>query len=167
VRQAFAWLALAACGASSPPAQPLPSGRVDDGITRCGPPVPPAPAPAPPVKPAREPMPSFTAPRSDASGLLDVEGDLDSEVVSRELRAHADELRACFLHLVALDARTGTMRVELAFAILESGTVAGVEVSGGPPELDACVCERATALRFPAFDGRASVRYPLIFANDR
>ncbi|HTR49555.1 MAG TPA: AgmX/PglI C-terminal domain-containing protein [Kofleriaceae bacterium] len=163
--RALACLALAACGGSAPPAQPAAPTPIDDGVTRCGPPAPPPARPPPPVKPAREPVPSFTAPRSDASAMPDVEGDLSPEVVSRVIRIHAEEVRACYLHLVARDPRIGATRVELAFTILGDGSIAGVEVSGELPALDVCVCERALAMRFAPFEGRASVRYPLLFTN--
>jgi len=150
---------LVACGTSAPPAPAAPA-PVADGITRCGPPAPPPPPPPEPVKPAREPMPSFTGSRM---AMPDIEGDLSADVVNRVMRMHAEEVRACFLHLVARDPRTDALRVELAFTIVDDGSVAGVEVSGGPPMVDDCVCQRAVAMRFGSIGGRTSVRYPLIF----
>ena len=85
--------------------------------------------------------------------------------MTRGVEAHADELRACFLHLAVDDACADHLRVELAFAIVADGSVANVDVAGGPTSLDACLCDRVTEMRFRAFGGVANVRYPLLFSR--
>jgi hypothetical protein len=65
------------------------------------------------------------------------------------------------------DACTDHVRVELAFAVVADGSVANVEVSGGPTALEACLCDRVATMRFRAVEGRAEVHYPLLFARPR
>jgi hypothetical protein len=146
----LAWMVVV--GACTPSVVPATPPRADE-VARCGPVI------------ALSPPRPRTSRASLASGMLDVTGDVDAEVVSRALQAHADELRACFLHLLADDPRPIRLRVELSFAITGDGSVANLTADGGPLELDACVCERASELRFRAFDGRADVRYGLLFIN--
>jgi hypothetical protein len=173
VRRLLSVVALGACGATpaAVPAPPQPRSAVEAGepVARCGPAVPP-PAPPPRAEPRREPVPAtLRGPASPGvaidGAVPDVEGDLSAEVVSDGIRGGMDGFRACFLRQTALDLCADALRVQLAFVIVEDGSVGDVRVSGGPAALDACLCDRATALRFRPFDGRANVRYPLLFAR--
>jgi len=152
-------LVVCACHPASATTEPSPFDLPRyAGVTRCGPAAPPPlERPAPPM-PAREPMMYTVPPR------IDVEGGLTADTVSREVQAHAPMFRRCFLQLRARDEHAGGFRVHLGFAILENGTVAGIEVHGVDPTMNECLCDEATRLRFAPSE-RSIVSYPLEFGG--
>jgi hypothetical protein len=135
------------------------------GVTSCGPAIPPPP-PAPDAHPlpAREPVPSFVAPRGDVVEPV-IDGGLTPEPIDRQIKAHAAALRTCYLQLLAHDEHRGGFRVQVHFTIVADGSVAGIEVHGSEATMDRCLCDEFTAMRFPHLDARAVVTYPLIFSG--
>jgi hypothetical protein len=147
-----------ACARPTPAPPPL--ARPYDGVTRCGSYAPiEQPRPPRPLMPEREPM---SRPNGDASFVMpriETTGDLSSDFVERPIEAKAGELRACYI----AHGRGAYQRVKLAFQIGADGAVSHVAVYGDDPQLDECLCAHVATLRYPAFEGTASVTYPVIF----
>ena len=94
-------------------------------------------------------------------------GSLDKEVIRAVIRAHVDEVRACYdaIGLVQPSARG---RMAIKFGISPSGAVQTsclVSSDLRAPSAEACVLERALNWRFPAPEGGGwvIVTYPFTF----
>jgi hypothetical protein len=147
-----------ACARPAPAREPL--ARPYDGVTRCGSYAPIIePAQATPRLPEREPMSRPTGDASFVMPRIEATGDLSTDFVQRPIMAKAGELRACYI----AHGRGAYQRVKLAFQIGADGAVSNVAVYGDDPQLDECLCARIATLRYPAFEGTASVTYPIIF----
>jgi len=97
------------------------------------------------------------------------QGSLDKNLIQRPIKARSAEIRACYEHvLVARPALAGTVRAK--FAIVASGKVTSVEISGFDRELDECICNEMLQLQYPQFGsarfGTITVMYPFTFRRE-
>ncbi|HVV87834.1 MAG TPA: VIT domain-containing protein [Kofleriaceae bacterium] len=93
-----------------------------------------------------------------------VAGDLDRDLLRRNVRRYLPRMRACYERELASDAALGGA-LTIRFAILPDGHVSGALASGVSHAVDACVTGVVETMRFPAVPGGGAVNvsYPVSF----
>lgn len=103
-----------------------------------------------------------------AAAVPDAGGQLDAEIIRREIRGHHLRTWGCYERNLAADSVTD-FRVVLTFTISPAGQVDGVEArsSISAPDVESCLVAEAKTWRFPKpKGGPVPVRYPFIFKAD-
>ncbi len=135
--------------------------RDADGVTRCGPRVPPLRSFAPTYVPPR--LEGFA---EESPPALPPEPPTTFPDPVRELmRQRHRPILACYQQLLAREPGVGGDLYE-SFQVDRAGAVGNVAIRGFDATVDACVCEQILAFAVPAgarFDERAVVDYPLVF----
>lgn len=81
-------------------------------------------------------------------GTVTVKGELDSEIVRRVIRRHANQIRFCLAKRLASDPNASGL-LTLRLVIARDGAVAKADATGVHPEVGACVSSRAMTWAFP------------------
>jgi TonB family protein len=97
---------------------------------------------------------------------VDARADLSPEVVNRVVRAHAAEVRQCYMsELPRAPDASGTVTVD--WTIAPTGDVTGASVARSTlknANIEACVVGRVKSWRFAATGSPIHVSYPFTFA---
>ncbi|HWB75754.1 MAG TPA: AgmX/PglI C-terminal domain-containing protein [Nannocystaceae bacterium] len=95
-------------------------------------------------------------------------GALDPDLVRRVVRAHIDEVRACYVEGLTRDADVAG-RISVQFSIGSGGNVdaaAIFESTLADPEIGVCIKDAVRRWRFPAQSSRTIATYPFRLAAD-
>ncbi len=85
------------------------------------------------------------------------------EIVRRQIQQRIPAFRLCYL-IRLKDQPDLRGRVTARFTVQKSGRAVNIHTFGFDGEIDQCVCEKLSALRFGSFDADETVEYAFLFA---